>query len=361
MKKRILSLALTMLFMVGLLAGCGSANEKSKGADGNDNSKKSEQKYALITGTGGLGDQSFNDLTYQGMQKAEKELGITFDYVEPKEVADYETQQRAMAESGKYSLIVCVGFDQVDALTKVAADFPDQKFAIIDSTVDAPNVVSYVSEEQEGSFLVGAMAGLMKKEVKDPKLSGKNVTGVVGALDIPLIRKFVAGYMAGVKYVNPDMEVIYDYAGGFSDPTTAKEIAVNMNQKGADIIYHAAGGSGLGVFEAAKQKNFMAIGVNSNQNSIAPDNIFASMLKRVDTAAYDAVKSVQDGTFKSGVKSLGLAQDGVGYTVEGSNIKVPDDIIKKVDELKTKIINGEIKVPTDIPEVDAFLKTNAGK
>jgi basic membrane protein A len=197
--------------------------------------------------------------------------------------------------------------------------------------------------------------------MKDAKLSGKNVTGVVGALDIPLIRKFIAGYMAGVKYVNPGMEVVFDYVGDFSDPTTAKEIALNMNQKGADIIYHAAGGSGLGVFEAAKQGNFMAIGVNSNQNGIAPDNIFASMLKRVDVAAFESVKSVVDGTFKGGVQSLGLVQEGVGYSVEGSNIKVPEDIIKKVEELKQKIVNGEIKVPTDIPEVDAFLKANAGK
>lgn len=357
MKKRLLTLLVTIVFIIGLFTGCGGTGTK----DTSSNTPKSDKQFALILGTGGLGDQSFNDLTYAGMQKAEKELGITFDYVEPKEVADYETQQRAMADAGKYGIIVCVGFDQVDALTKVAADYPDQKFAIIDSVVDAPNVVSYVSEEQEGSFLVGAMAGLMKLDVKDAKLSGKNVTGVVGALDIPLIRKFIAGYMAGVKYVNPSMEVVYDYVGDFSDPTTAKEIASNMNQKGADIIYHAAGGSGLGVFEAAKQGNFMAIGVNSNQNSIAPDNIFASMLKRVDTATFDAVKSVLDGTFKAETKSLGLAQDGVGYSVEGSNIKIPEEIIKKVEDLKQQIINGEIKVPTDIPEVDAFLKTNAGK
>ncbi|MHB1394413.1 MAG: BMP family lipoprotein [Clostridia bacterium] len=363
MKKRLLTLLVAMVFVIGLFTGCTGTTNTDTSANANTNTNegtKVEQKFAIILGTGGLGDQSFNDLTYEGMKKAEKELGITFDYVEPKEVADYETQQRAMADAAKYGLIVCVGFDQVDALTKVAADYPDQKFALIDSVVDAPNVVSFVSEEQEGSFLVGAMAGLMKLEMKDAKLSGKNVTGVVGALDIPLIRKFIAGYMAGVKYVNPDMEVVFDYVGDFSDPTTAKEIALNMNQKGADIIYHAAGGSGLGVFEAAKQGNFMAIGVNSNQNAIAPDNIFASMLKRVDVAAYESVKSVVDGTFKGGVKSLGLVQEGVGYSVEGSNIKVPEDIIKKVEELKKKIVAGEIKVPVDTPEVDAFLKANTG-
>jgi basic membrane protein A and related proteins len=295
------------------------------------------------------------------MKKAQKDLKISFDYVEPKEVADYETQQRALADSGKYALIVCVGFDQADALKKVAADYPDQKFTLIDSVVDSPNIANYVSEEQEGSFLVGAMAGLMKLEVKNPKLNNKQVSGVVGALNIPLINKFIAGYMAGVKYVNPKMSVIYDYVGGFSDPTTAKEMSLNMNKKGADIIYHAAGGSGLGVFEAAKQGNFMAIGVNSNQNMIAPNNIIASMLKRVDVATYDSVKNALNGTFKGGVFSLGVKQEGVGYSVDGSKIKVPADIIKKVEALKLKIKNGQLKIPTDIKAVDAFLKTNKAK
>lgn len=312
----------------------------------------------LILATGGLGDQSFNDLTFAGMKKAQKELGIKFDYVETKTVADYETQQREMADSGEYGVIVAVGFDQVDALKKVAAEYPKQKFAIIDSVVDAPNVASYLSEEQEGSFLVGALAGLLQKEGKLPQINKKNVIGIVGALDIPLIRKFIAGYMAGAKYVNPDMQVLYDFVGGFSDPTTAKEISIAMYNKGADIVFHAAGGSGLGIFQGAKEKNFLAIGCNSNQNYIDPEHIVASMMKRVDTATFSVVKETLNGTFKPGVHTLGMAQDGVGYALENSRVPVSKSIISQVEKLKLKIKNGQIKVPTTIEDVNKFLKEN---
>lgn len=315
-------------------------------------------KFALILATGGLGDQSFNDLTYEGMVRAKEELGISFDFVEPKEISDYEIYQSEMAVSGDYDLIVCVGFDQADALTRVATDYPEQKFVIIDMVVDMPNVASYVSKEHEGSFLVGALAGLLKLEGKNELLNDKRVTGVVGGMNIPLICKFVAGYMAGVKYVNPEMKVLYDYVGGWTDPTTAKEIALSMHRMGADIVYHAAGGSGLGVFQAAKQEKFMAIGVNSNQNHIEPDYIVASMLKRVDHATFESVKSVLNNSFQPGFHSLGVKEGGVGYTVEKSNIKVSDEIIRRIEELKEKIRSGEIVVPEKIDEVDDFLTNN---
>lgn len=314
------------------------------------------KKFGLILATGGLGDQSFNDLTFQGLQKAKKDLGITFDYVEPKEIADYETYQREMAKSGEYALIITVGFDQADALKKVATDYPKQKFAIIDMAVDAPNVASYLSEEQEGSFLVGALVGLMKAEKANPKLNKQSVTGVVGGMDIPLIRKFIAGYMAGARYVNPNMKVLYDFVGDWSDPTTAKEISLALNNKGADFIYHAAGGSGLGVFQAAKEKDFFAIGCNSNQNHLDPNHIVASMLKRVDVACYSAVQDVLKGTFKAGVHSLGIKQGGIDFTLTDSKVAVPASIVKKLEDLKTKIKNGTIVVPVNIEDVDKFLK-----
>jgi basic membrane protein A len=342
---------LLMLTVVALIASL------SVGVFGKTSSKKAP-KMGLILATGGLGDQSFNDLTFAGMKKAQKELGIKFDYVETKTVADYETQQREMADSGEYGVIVAVGFDQVDALKKVAAEYPKQKFAIIDSVVDAPNVASYLSEEQEGSFLVGALAGLLQKEGKLPQINKKNVIGIVGALDIPLIRKFIAGYMAGAKYVNPDMQVLYDFVGGFSDPTTAKEISIAMYNKGADIVFHAAGGSGLGIFQGAKEKNFLAIGCNSNQNYIDPEHIVASMMKRVDTATFSVVKETLNGTFKPGVHTLGMAQDGVGYALENSRVPVSKSIISQVEKLKLKIKNGQIKVPTTIEDVNKFLKEN---
>lgn len=350
--RKIAAVMMAAIFLVGassLFAG-GQKEQAAAGA-----AKKSVGNFALILATGGLGDQSFNDLTYAGMKRAEKELGITFDYVEPKEIADYAVFQRELADSGKYGLIICVGFDQADALQKVAAEYPKQKFGIIDMVVDQPNVASYVSEEQQGSFLVGALVGLIKKNNAIPGLTNQNVSGVIGGMDIPLIHKFVAGYMAGARYVNPGMKVYYDYVGDWSDPTTAKQMADTMYNRGADIIYQAAGGSGLGVFRAAEEKNLYAIGVNSNQNHISPDHIVASMLKRVDNACFQAVQSVVDGTFKPGVHTLGVAEGGIGYTTEDSNIKVPDAIIKQVNDLQKAIADGKIKVPTEINQVDAFL------
>lgn len=363
--KRILVVFLVMLFLMsGMLTGCGGANQDAgKGSnagttEGNGTAKPAAgKKAAIILGIGGLGDQSYNDLAYKGMKDAESKLGVKFDYAEPKAVADFEVHLREMASEGQYAVIICVGFEQVDALTKVAGEFPDQKFAILDGSVDKPNVASFLSKEEEGSFLVGALAGLMKLEPAKYGISDKQILGFVGGVDVPVIRKFQAGFMAGAQYVNPKIKVLDDIVGGFSDVTTAKEIALTMNGKGADIIYHAAGGAGMGVFQAAKQNKFLAIGVNSNQNSMDPDHIMASMLKRIDTAAFTVVKSTVDGSLVTGkITELGLKDEGIGYTVEGSNIKISDDIIKQVEAIKQKVISGEIKPPLAVSDVDAFLK-----
>ncbi len=349
--RKIAAVMLVVMFTLGAAISFAGGQKEQAAAT----AKKSAGNFALILATGGLGDQSFNDLTYAGMKRAEKEIGITFDYLEPKEIADYPVFQRELADSGKYDLIICVGFDQADALQKVAAEYPKQKFGIIDMVVDQPNVASYVSEEQQGSFLVGALVGLIKKNNAIPGLTSQNVTGVIGGMDIPLINKFVAGYMAGVRYVNPGMKVYYDYVGDWSDPTTAKQMADTMYGRGADIIYQAAGGSGLGVFRAAEEKNLYAIGVNSNQNHISPDHIIASMLKRVDNACFQAVQSVVNNSFKPGIHTLGVAEGGIGFSTEDSKIKVPDAIIKQVNDLQKSIADGKITVPTEIDKVDAFL------
>lgn len=375
--KRIIIGIIVMLFMVsGILAGCGGSNSENpaggspasgsasagKSSDSGTPQPASDKKAALILGVGGLGDQSYNDLAYKGMKDAESQFGVKFDYAEPKAMADFEVHLREMAVEGQYSVIICVGFEQVDALTKVADEFPDQKFAILDGSVDKPNVASFLSKEEEGSFLVGALAGLMKLEPAKYGISDKQVLGFVGGVDVPVIRKFQAGFMAGAQYVNPGIKIIDDIVGGFSDVTTAKEIALTMNGKGADIIYHAAGGAGMGVFQAAKQNNFLAIGVNSNQNIIDPDHIMASMLKRIDTAAYTVVKEAVEGKLVTGsITELGLKDEGIGYTVEGTNIKISEDTIKKVEELKQKVISGEVKPPLSVDEVDGFIQQYGSK
>lgn len=302
----------------------------------------------IIFTEAGLGGNSFNDLALDGVKQAAEKLGITYDQVEPKSVSDEEIIQDEMAGTGEYDLIICVGAEQVDALTNVAATYPEQKFALLDAAVDLPNVASYSCKEQEGAFLVGALAAYAKEESVDPKLNGKNTIGFIGGVNNPLINRFAAGYQAGAQYVNPDLNVLIDYAGGFNDPTTAKTIANTFVEKDADIIFHASGASGMGMFQAAEEKGVIGIGVNLNQNTIAPDFIMASMLKKLDSCAYHAISTIVDGSYKGGNQVLGLADGGVDITLEGSNIVVPDTIIGKLDEIKADIIAGKIQVPAEL-------------
>lgn len=314
-------------------------------------------KVGAVLGEGGLGDQSFNDLVYAGLQRGKKELGVDFDYVEPKQISDFELFLREMAADGGYEVIIAIGFAQVDALTTVAAEFPEQKFGFIDGVVEAPNVVSYTTADEQGSFLVGALAGLLKKNAADYSLNEQQTIGFVGALDIPLINKFYAGFEAGARYVNPDISVRCDYVGSFDDITTAKEIANTMNAAGADVIYHAAGGAGLGVFQSAGELGYLAIGCNDNQNHINPDHIAASMLKRVDVVTQNIIRTAcVDKTFQGGQTiEVGLSDEGIGYTFEDSNIKVSQEIVDQMEALKADIIGGKLTIPSDKSQIDGFL------
>ena len=288
--KKWLALMVAGMMTVGLM-GCSGSSDEGKKESGSD---KADMKAAVVFGLGGLGDQSYNDLAYEGMERAKEELGVDYDYAEPKEVTDFETILRAMSDSNEYEVIIGVGFDSVDALASVAPDYPDQKYASIDSSLVGDNIVSYSCKEQEGSFLVGALAAYMKQDAATYGLEDNHKYGFVGALENDIINRFAAGYRAGIEYVDSDADVAIQYVGGdnpFGDTTTAKEIATTQKGKGYDIIFHAAGGSGLGVFTAAQESDFIAIGANSNQNIIDPDHIVASMLKRVDVAAYDIVKA----------------------------------------------------------------------
>lgn len=345
MKKFAVTL-LIISMISALVSGCSSASKK---IDDSGKDAKSDIKVALVLGLGGLGDKAFNDNGYAGVEKAKKELGIQFDYVEPKEISEFETDHREYAKTGEYDLIIGLGFDQADAIKKVASEFPNQKFLLIDGTVDAPNVTSVTFKDYEKAFLIGAFAA---QETKTNKL------GIVGGMDIPLINAFAAGYKAGAKYINKDVDVMINYVGAWNDPNTAKEMAISMYDKDADIVYAAAGASGLGVFSAAKEKDKYAIGADVNQNSIDPDHIILSSVRRLDNIIFDQIKSIKDGSFKSGTLNLGLKDNAVSYTADGSNIKMPQEYIDKVEELKKKVSDGEIKVPDKLEDVDSFLSSN---
>jgi basic membrane protein A len=294
---------------------------------------------AVVFDMGGKFDKSFNEAAYNGAEKFKKESGVSYAEFEITNESQREQSLRKLAQRGA-TVIVATGFAQAPALKTVAAEFPKVKFVIIDDVVDLPNVQSVVFKEHEGSFLVGVLAAMASK-------TGK--VGFVGGMDIPLIRKFACGYVQGVKYVNPQAEVFQNMTGttgdAWNDPTKGGELARSQFDRGADVVYAAAGGTGLGVYQAAKDAGKLAIGVDSNQNYIHPGTMLTSMMKRVDLATYNAFKTAQDGTWKPGLQELGLKEEGVGWALDDNNKPlITADMQAKVEAAKKDIVSGSIKV-----------------
>lgn len=296
-------------------------------------------KPAVVYDQAGKYDKSFNEGVYDGIKKYTAETGVQVREFEPKNEAQVEQGLRRLAKRG-YSPIVAVGFSMSSSVEKVAKDFPKIHFTIIDSVVKLPNVESIVFKEHEGSFLVGALAAMKSKS---------HVVGFVGGMDIPLIRKFGCGYEQGVKYITPDAKVIQNMTGStgaaFNDPTKGSELAKSQISQGADVIFAAAGGTGIGVYQAAADAGKYAIGVDSNQNYLHPGVMLTSMMKRVDVAAYNTYKDAQNGTWKPGLVVLGLAQGGVDWALDKNNESlITPEMTTKMKEIKDKIISGDIKV-----------------
>ena len=330
-----------IIVVSGLVAtACGGGGETAGGGEGD-----SDFKAAIVTDTAGLGDQSFNDSANRGLQQAGSELGIATQVYETSQPSDYEPSLQRAPSQGN-DITFAIGFLMTDALTNVAGQNADAKYAIIDSVVEADNVASILFKEEEGSFLVGALAGLMTESDK---------IGFIGGLEVPLIKKFEAGFRAGVETVNPDAQVLVTYAGDFGDPGKGKEIALSQYAEGADVIYHASGGTGLGLFQAAQEKGpgFWAIGVDSDQYELAPDNTLTSMMKQVDVAVFETIKAAHEGNFQPGTTVFGLKEGGVGLAPTTSN-NTPQEVIDQVNALGDRIIAGEFTVPTTEEELENF-------
>jgi basic membrane protein A len=329
------------------LSACGS-EEGGSGNGGSGSEGGSDIKVGMAYDVGGRGDQSFNDSAAKGLDKAVEEFGMESQESEAEDgeaESAREDRLRTFADAG-YDPIFAVGFAYAGAVGKVAEEYPDVHFAIIDdsSLADVENVASLVFAEEEGSYLVGAAAALK---------SETGQIGFIGGVETPLIQKFEAGYVAGAEAVDPAVEVDVTYLtqvpdfSGFADPAKGKTAAQGMYDNGADVVYHAAGGSGGGLFEAAAESGNWAIGVDSDQHQTADpsvqDAILTSMLKNVDVAVYEYLKQVDGGEFPAGVTTYDLESDGVGYSTSGGFV---DDITDRLDELKQQIIDGEITVPT---------------
>lgn len=344
--KKLFSMSLVMLLAISvILAGCGNngqgaSNEGSGNASGGE-APKSELKIGMVTDVGGVNDKSFNQSAWEALEAVQAEGGATVKYLQSKNDQDYDPNLNQFIKDG-YALTWGIGFNLANAIEKAAKENPDSNLGIIDSVVDLPNVKSVTFAEHEGSFLVGVVAGLTTKT---------NKIGFVGGQDSPLIKRFEVGFKAGIEAANPDAKLISNYTGAFDKPDQGKAAAATLYNDGADIIFHAAGATGNGVFNEALSRvkagqQVWVIGVDKDQSLEFGDEVtLTSMIKRVDEAVKRVSQEVVDGTFKGGIETLTLKENGVGLPETNKNLS--QDVLDKVEEFKQKIVNGEITVPAE--------------
>jgi basic membrane protein A len=361
--KKLVAMLTTVAITASLAVGCAPKND-GKGEAGKTPAGGDKQiTVGLSTDEGGLNDKSFNQSADQGVKKAVEDFKVKYTPIESQKKEDYQPNLQSLIDNGS-NLVVAVGFQMADATKAIATNNANAKIAIIDSVVDAPNVASYTFKEEEGSFLMGVIAGKMTKT---------NKVGFIGGKDFDTINKFEAGFAAGVKAVNPKAAeglispdgktagTTVKYADSFGDTNKGYELAKSLYEGGADVIYHAAGGCGLGMFKAADEitksgKKVWAIGVDMDQAVTAPEYasvILSSMIKRVDVATYNASKSVVENTFKAGHQSLGIKEGGIGMA-ETTKTNTPEDVIKVAKEWEAKFSKGEAKAPATRQEAKDF-------
>lgn len=332
--KKFLALALA-LCMIFALCACGATNETAV---------ENKIKVGMVTDVGGINDQSFNQTSWEGLTSlAEEDASFEVQYLESKTDADYQTNINTFIDEG-YDLIICVGYALADATKEAAEANPDQKFAIIDDTsISLDNVACLTFAQEEASYLVGIVAGSVTKS---------NVIGYVQGMVFDTMNLFGFGYISGAKSVNPDVQVLQYNANSFVDSAAGSSAATDMITKGADVIYHAAGGTGTGVISTCADKGVWAIGVDSDQAYLAPDYVISSAMKRVDLASQDMAKAVKDGSFAGGVYMYNLANGGVDLAPTRDHI--PADVIATVEQAKQDIIDGKVAVPKTAAECPDF-------
>ena len=334
------TLSVTLAALVVVALACGPLGCRLRGTSpGAAGDGRGRVHVGIVFDTGGKDDRSFNAAAWAGCRRAARELPIVLRAAEPGDPASIEPALRAFAERG-YDLTIGVGFAQAPIVEEVARDYPRLDFAVIDGVAAAPNVASLVFKEQEGAYLVGMIAA---------RVSRRGVLGFVGGMDIPLIHRFAVGYEEGARAASPRVRVLANYAGitdaAWNDPGRGKELAAAEIGQGADVIFAAAGNTGLGVFDAAEQYGVYVIGVDSNQNWIKPGHVLTSMVKRVDVAVYQVIADRMAGRFRGGVVAHGLADGGIGYAMDGYNRGlVPAAVLRDVEAARRRIVRGEIHV-----------------
>lgn len=359
MKKRMIAVIITVVMILSMTA-CGkkdSTNTKTDTTDtksttetantadnsGDDTSAGKTFKIGMVTDVGGVNDGSFNQSSWEGLQKASSELGVEVKYLESETDADYAPNIETFVDD-EYDLIICVGYMLADAMKASAEANPDQKYAIIDdaSCADLPNVTSLLFEQSQASYLAGVVAGMMTES---------NKVGIVLGMSNETMNQFGYGYLAGVLDSNPDAVVSQYNANAFGDTAVGKSAAVSMITDGVDVIFHAAGGTGLGVIEGCQENKTWAIGVDTDQSSLAPEYILTSAMKRVDTACFSIAEACKNGTLTNGVITYDLSSNGVDIAPTTDNLT--EEVINAVADVKAKIISGEIAVPKTKDEFEA--------
>lgn len=307
---------------------------------------QSDLSVALIIAQGGLGDRSYNDSAFAGLTLAASELGVKVFPIESADpVGEAEQLLRTAAETG-FDLVITLEFSHFEPLARIAPDYPDTTFAIVNIVVDQPNVVSIMFDEHTGSFLAGALAGLVTTDPNIEQTNPEAVLGVIGGVKSSGIDVFLYGYLQGACAVNPDAQVLMAYSNDFGDPGKGREMALAMHEQGADVVFQVAGGTGAGVIEAAKDENFFAIGVDSDQDYLAPGNVLTSMLKRVDVAVYNTIELATKGELQGGtVLQYGLEENGVGLSeMTYTRHIVPREYMDQVEAFRQAILAGELEV-----------------
>lgn len=340
--KKLLTLGLTVVMSASMLVGCSS----SKNADSSEAAEGNEKviRVGMVTDVGGVNDESFNQSAWAGLEKAKKEYGdkIEVKYLESKQDADYVPNIETFVDQDM-DLIIGVGFKLADAIEEAAKNYPESQFALIDASYpeQPKNVTSLLFEDNVSAYLTGLVAG---------KMTETNKVGFIGGIEGEVIDRFDYGFRAGVKAANPDAKVMVQYANSFTDSALGKSIANQMHKDNVDIIFSAAGAVGIGAIEAAKENNKKAIGVDQDQNKLAPDNVITSAMKNIDNAVFNLVKSMMDGTYEGGKVIINtLDMDGVGIAPT-SDKNVPPDVLEYVQKEVEKIKSGEIKVPQNEKE-----------
>lgn len=343
MKKLMKSIAviiMTLMITIGMIGCSSSNNKKENGSEKNDENAKKDFSVGIVLGEGGANDQSFNQSSIEGLEKAKKELGIEGEFLESNQDADYVPNIDIFIEKD-VDLIIGVGYTTSDSMLDAAKLYPDKNFAMIDTNYEEEdkeipdNMICVTFDEKEAAYLVGLIAS---------KMSETNKVGFIGGMKIPNITRFEEGFTAGVKAVGKQTKLLSQYANNFDDASLGKSIANQMYSNGVDVIFSAAGSVGTGSIEAAKEKNKYAIGVDMDQNSLAPNNVISSAMKRVDIGVFDIIEKAKKGDFKGGTAIVyGLKEEAVGIAPTTSK-SVPKEILEFVEEQSNKLINGEIKV-----------------